>query len=1120
MARRSAARPSARPEDVRIRALAASPSVAVGGAEVALTETERKLLTLLVARGLKRHVGPGRRLQQVSRDELEEALAEMGGVPASLRTHLGNLRSKVGGREVLPEKTSTGWAFADGVQSDASDYMSFVRESRASTSNSHFALGSLRAAAALWPYDASEAEFSYSATLSGFYEDLRELRSNADAVRFRLELDAGNARDIVGELNTIVRNPYRALDDGLWLLYIEARWLAAGTRAGAAACDDAAGVYRAEGLPVPREFLALRSRILDVAPIDQVEALDRQEGEGQPVLVSTTSLPATTNHLVGRVPQLARLDKAWSEGRCNVLEVVAWAGVGKTSLINDWLGRLRIDRYRGARRVFAWSFYRQGRESPAVSGDLFVETALRWFGDPDPSSGSSWERGKRLAQAVASVRTLLILDGLEPLQYALGETAGRLRDPALASLLGGLAESNPGLVVVTSRSAIADLAHLDGDDVVILELAHLSPDEGAQLLQSLGAIGEFPQLKQASLDYGNHPLALTLLGSYVEDAYGGDIKRRGEIRTLEADIRHGGHAQRVLSSYQEWFGPGPHVETLELLGLFDRPVDQAVLQSISDGDDGAAPACAQLSTEEWRRVFSRLRRAGLLLQRDPYRPELLDVHPLVREHFRESFRHGDPSRWQTGNKRLFSHFSQQSAPFPETLEQMEPLFRAVAHGCEADEHDRALELYRTRIMQGDDWFAANDLGAYSSLISALSNFFVDRNFGTPVVGLTRDDRLLVLLESATYLSALRGYAATEVGRCYDQALRVAIQLRRPSQVVQAQLGLLRFHRFRGHLSEALSLAYEVLRASEVASAPVRERAPALRELASTLFYVGEFQQTLKRSVEGMVCSHESHLSTEMARLNVNDPFIISKGYASLAEWFLGLSDDAIVHAQEAVALARGLRHPHTLVVAVLIRTMVHQLRSEHELTYRSACELSALSVKFGFLQWNTAGQIFQEWSRLSRVDSPTDHSRMQNLLTAWVGGDARLFAPYFFGLLADSTKGEGGVRNQALDSAFYYSGTNEERWWDAELHRMRAVDQARAGEQSAAIATARKAVAIAERQEALFLHLRSLVELSRIVLTASDKRLTRVGIREVLSRTSGAETTWDVIEARRVLVDP
>ena len=111
--------------------------------------------------------------------------------------------------------------------------------------------------------------------------------------------------------------------------------------------------------------------------------------------------------------------------------------------------------------MFAWSFYSQGtREQTAASCDVFLAEALSFFGDPATagSAQGAFDKGRRLAQLVGERRALLILDGLEPLQYApTSPTPGELKDQGLAALLKGLAATSLGLCVVTTRYSIPDL---------------------------------------------------------------------------------------------------------------------------------------------------------------------------------------------------------------------------------------------------------------------------------------------------------------------------------------------------------------------------------------------------------------------------------------------------------------------------------------------------------------------------------------------------------------------------------------------------------------------------------------------------------------------------------------
>src|SRR5262249_52489173 len=64
--------------------------------------------------------------------------------------------------------------------------------------------------------------------------------------------------------------------------------------------------------------------------------------------------------------------------------------------------------------------------------------------------------------------------------------------------------------------------------------------------------------------------------------------------------------------------------------------------------------------------------------------ERLDAHPLVREHFAELLRREQPAAWREGHRRLYEHLKRKSAQYPETIEEMAPLYTAVVHGCMAN----------------------------------------------------------------------------------------------------------------------------------------------------------------------------------------------------------------------------------------------------------------------------------------------------------------------------------------------------------------------------------------------------------------------------------------------------
>jgi hypothetical protein len=237
--------------------------------------------------------------------------------------------------------------------------------------------------------------------------------------------------------------------------------------------------------------------------------------------------------------------------------------------------------YRSAELVFGWSFYRQGTTGKTSSADEFIDAGLTWFGDPDPRVGTAWEKGKRLAKLIAHRRTLLVLDGLEPLQNPPGPQEGRLLEPSLQALLRELAAFNKGLCVITTRTAVADIVDHERTSALRRDLEQLSSDAGAQLLRALGVKGDEAELRTTSDEFSGHCLALTLLGSFLTDAFNGDIHFPKDVSArLSHDVRQGTHARKVMESYQTWFGEGPELSVLRLLGLFDRPADEKALKAL------------------------------------------------------------------------------------------------------------------------------------------------------------------------------------------------------------------------------------------------------------------------------------------------------------------------------------------------------------------------------------------------------------------------------------------------------------------------------------------------------------------------------------------------------------
>jgi hypothetical protein len=428
---------------------------------------------------------------------------------------------------------------------------------------------------------------------------------------------------------------------------------------------------------------------------------------------------------------------------------------------------------------FDWSFYDQGTralgEGDAVRagsvGDFF-EQALTFFGERPEDLGKPG-KGARLAHLVRRQRTLLILDGLEPLQHPIGSPlAGRLLDPDLRDLVLALAQSHPGLCVLSSRQALADFDGLGGLAARREDLDDLPRAVAVRLLRRLQITGTDEELEDACERFGCHALSLTLLGRFLCDAHQGDVRRIDRIRDFEkADrlTREDRHrtAWKVLEAYEAWLsraqsdGDPATLAVLRLTGLFDRVATADCLDALRADPviPGLTEAVRAIDRDEWNILLRRLERAHLIRLRVAADGQglAIDAHPLVREYFARKLRDRRPEAFRAAHSRLFDHLCATTPYQPDTLAGLQPLYQAVTHGCLAARQPEACQkVYRDRVLRGtrgDGFYTTRKLGAFGANLGAVAAFF-EEPWRRLAPNLSARVQAWLLNEAAIHLRAL------------------------------------------------------------------------------------------------------------------------------------------------------------------------------------------------------------------------------------------------------------------------------------------------------------------------------------------------------------------------------
>jgi predicted ATPase len=802
-----------------------------------------------------------------------------------------------------------------------------------------------------------------------------------------------------------------------------------------------------------------------------------------PEKISVAKLPVTGSDLFGREEDIAFLDRAWANQGVNVVTIVAWAGVGKSTLVSHWLRRMATDRYRSAELIFGWSFYSQRSGGETLSADEFLDTTLTWFGDPDPRLGTAWEKGERLAKLVAHRRTLLVLDGLERLQNPPGAQEGRVREPSVQALLCELAAFNTGLCVTTTRTPVADIADHEGSSALRHDLEQLSNDAGAKLLRALGVKGAEAELRSASDEFRGHCLALTLLGSYLTDAYNGDIRRREDVSArLAQDVRQGAHARKVMESYQSWFGEGPELAILRMLGLFDRPADEKALGALlkSPAIPGLTESLTNLRTTEWQTILAKLRRARLLAREDPHNPWQLDTHPLIREYFGDQLRTQQTEAWKECNRRLFHYYQTLAPQGPNSFREMEPLFSAVTCGCNAGMLQEALhEVYIPRIQRGDSSFAANALGARRALLLVLAHFFEHERWGSLVEtaaagqNLTAEDQLFILMQAGSYLTATRGMGAPEARMCYERAEPLCHSLGRPLLLYVALIGQWRYSLHTAKISAAMQIAkrtYSLAQEQNNAALMIG----ADRALAATLYFWGNFEASRQYAMHAVQIWRSGTVQSYAEEYYT--PIVGCLIYLANSEWHLGEIASCGKTMAKAISLAKELNDANALAYAIGWAAVL--AANEHNLTEvnRLTSDLNELCTRHSFVHWLAKGAILRGWAHSACGETAEGIGGIEHGIADWVATGGTLVVPYYLALKAEGLHfaDRSSEALEAISEAEALVERSEESWWCAELHRLRGVFLVAVGADETKIEAAfSEAIRIAKQQKSIPLEKRA-----------------------------------------------
>ena len=381
----------------------------------------------------------------------------------------------------------------------------------------------------------------------------------------------------------------------------------------------------------------------------------------------------------------------------------------------------------------------------------------------------------------------------------------------------------------------------------------------------------------------------------------------------------------------------------------------------------------------------------------------------------------------------------------------------------------------------------------------------------------RDRReLALLLALAPLLTVTHGYASLELGRTYARARELAEQMGEAPELLMARLGLGVCCHVRAEYRSGLELAELMLATAQQTQDAVQE-AVARSLKAYALLCLGEFVAARLLYEQALVgCQPEAH--RHLAHVLGHDMGVHAGCLLAWAEWFLGYPDRALSHARAAIALAHELQEPFGIAYALrqggsIFHNMRRELRAEQEHTE----EILQLGSAAGSPQVHSALLLGQLKAKQGQLDEGI--RLMHQGLTAMQASGYHSQQSYYLAELA-SAYGRAGNADTGLNlvsEAFAFAEASGERFYAAELHRIRAELLLSRGDADAAESGLHQAVRVARQQQARSLELRAALSLGHLWRRQGKPDQARELLAGVYGWFSEGFDTPDLREARALL---
>jgi class 3 adenylate cyclase/predicted ATPase len=746
---------------------------------------------------------------------------------------------------------------------------------------------------------------------------------------------------------------------------------------------------------------------------------------------------------VGRTAERDGLYDLWKQARGGALRVVTVsgeAGIGKSRLVHelemlvpeDARFTLRCQCAADAQHTPYWPLTEMIRRHwmSGVDAQAGLETLAEQVGlEPEavaliaaamaveidaekyvvPQVGSLKLREK----TVAALMTVLVAPRPKPTLLLVEDL--HWSDASTVELLGLLAatEATHGLLAAITHRPDWSCPWPASDVVHSLALARLTPAEQDTLAKDVaGARLPDPVLETIRAKADGVPLFVEEVTKAILES--GVLQLSGEQHTLEGEVP----ADLLPETIQGLLGArldrtGDAKPVAQLAAVIGRDFSYDLLKAVSPLD----PQALRISIDA-------LRDAGLVNEEGAN--NFVFRHALLRDAAYDSLLKSARRSYhgQVADV-LTARFAEVAEARPELV---------ARHYSAAGSVDQALPRWLQAGLRG------LQRSAYSDACGDLQSGLADAERlpeGPERFGVELDIRALLGMG----LIATQGYAAEAVEANFARAETLSRELGAtddPGALVRrfsVVWGLWSYHIVRGEFEQAEASAERM--AALAGPSDLAVEVPGA--LGQIDFWTGrDFARAHDRFAE-TATGYDAQKHAMHAVLFNQDPKAVALINQAWASAIMGRRSDANSLMASAIEHAESIAHPFSLAFVLAFGAQLQYFLGDEPRAREMADRTMGISAEHGFPTWMATGSMYHGWSEARRGNAEAGLAELQASLGIWMWLKITLNGPMRAGLLAELQHRAGATDDaiDSLDGALEAAAASGERYFDAELHRLR-----------------------------------------------------------------------------------